>query len=618
MDYDIDRLSYGDSLTNSYTFTFMVEDDDTAGPNLATNVVSSQTDWSNNTNVTVRWSTNLVTDASGVATWRIATNPPSDWLDGTAVGLVTQAVVNLTTNDEGIITNYWLFAVDADGDRSLDQMYGPATGIVTMLDLTAPPSNTLSSIAYGDDDTSEIRLDWTACANAGNRSRDDLPLSPWRSYRLYYTDDGATVPSTNSAYFDYVTQPVLATNDTTLCILSNLVFDTHYKIRMAGVDRAGNVGPLTTVLNITLQGFNVTQGLVHVASKGADIWWKAATNAQGGVDREYDLIYVDNTSFGDPLSNRWNLLLTGWTNTLRDTGAVDRAPPLYLGDTMRFYRAARKDYWRTNRVPRIASVEVYGLKVVRIHNGHNWVAVPVIPDDSDARTVLGFSMPGADTYANRATYVSWYQQYTGYVAKTEIWLQKTASVTQWVYSVIDGEPIQGPLQSADTQALDLTDGFVIEVSTNLARQTNYLQFIGRVPTNRMEKAIEPRETTWTLATWSRGAYNLVGFRTPRWVGPGDLGLLESGFQGGTSALGSDRIRKFTRGAGQDGFGQAGTDVWYDTASSKWRLAVTGNPECPANYFGPDDAIIIWTVKSSTPWTWTNKMLYTPPAKNMNP
>jgi hypothetical protein len=87
----------------------------------------------------------------------------------------------------------------------------------------------------------------------------------------------------------------LATNATTALVISNLNFDSFYRIKIAGRDRAGNIGPFMTVTGLTVN-FQVTQGLartVGTVTNGIRLAWIAGSN------RVYDMLYVDATTMSD-------------------------------------------------------------------------------------------------------------------------------------------------------------------------------------------------------------------------------------------------------------------------------------------------------------------------------
>ncbi len=564
-----------------------------------TNVILTVTNGPANTR-TLLLSCGIESGGSGLAL--------TGWWDNVSVTVKvvdTYGLGAVYTNATEGSNQVWLFSVDDDDDRPDDRLKSGNTNFTIYLDQTPPAQvSGLQATEGAVDSTSEIDLQWTALPNGGGTG-----LSPWKSYRVYYTDDGST-PTTNSAYSDVNTYPSLGTNTTSSLTLSNLVFGTDYKLGIAGLDRAGNLGPLSTVTNVTLLGFSVTQTLVNAQSAitSAVVSW-SATNLQGSIVKEFDLIYADSPSFTEALTSSWNLVGSVSNSWYQDTGSPTRLPPSQLINTMRFYRAAQKDAWRTNRNPRVASAEVYGLKTLRLYRGQNWVALPVIPDHLSVRDVFGVNLPGAASSAGYATKISWYSRTNRWVANRQIWLSRTGSVSQWNFAI-------GGVGLADTMQVPLNEGCVIEIPTNAA-QPQVIVIAGRVPTNAMESPIVRKLDAGVL----KGSYNMLSFRAPRTgVHPSEMGLLESGFHGGASPIVSDRIRKFTRDKQQ-----AGTDVWYQVSVStgRWLLAntypgSTNYPPVPDNFFMSDDALMIWTVGSTNNWVWTNRVLYPAPTVRINP
>lgn len=482
----------------------------------------------------------------------------------------------------------WLFAVDDDDDRPSDRMKSVNTNYTIYLDTTPPTQVVNLVVADGPDNTSEVALNWNKLDNGGGLGAN--PLSPWYTYRIFYTDQ-ARAANTNDPYISVANgYTSLGTNITTNTVVSNFVFDTTYRLAVAGSDRAGNLGTISTSAIITLQGFYLTQGLANAVSGSNALFWTAATNAVGDITREYDLIYCDAMDFSEALTNAWILLSNGLARTLCDTGSTSRTAPSLMVDTMRFYRAAQHDYWTTNRSPRVASTEVYASKAIRLWRGQNWVGLPFIPDSNCVLRIFGTGLPGAGAAGN-ATKITWYAQTNSQTPSRQYWLAKTAVETNWYWGATN----------VNSWSIQPEYGFVIEIPTN-ASEPQVLVFLGRIPTNSLSISIQPNR-----------AFNLVNIRWPRRYHPSQMNLISSGFQGGTYSMGSDRIRRFNRN-GQ----QAGVDVWYRTSDSSWRLASSGNPVCPTNYFQPDDAIVIWTVKSSSSWVWTPPIPYSLPTRNMTP
>ncbi len=506
--------------------------------------------------------------------------------------------MTFTNAPEGEHTN-WLYAVDSDNDRPNDRRMSVVTQFVTYLDQTPPAQISDLVVSEGPDDTSEIRLDWTPLLNGGGRDA-NTPYSEWYTYVLYYTDEERS-PTTNDPSITMENGPLsLGITNTSYAIFSNFVFDTTYRLAMAGRDRAGNLGPISDEAVITLPGFYMTQGVLN-ASYNPQLFWKAATNQSGQINREYDLIYCDALDFADTLTNQWKLLDSGYTNTIWDAGEGERIAPSGLINTMRFYRAARKDYWLTNRNPRIASVEIYGAKNIRLYPGQNWVALPF---EQDTNTLYSALMPNAlpggssDTDPN-AAHVSWYVRSAGQVARVGAWCCSYGSSNGWLtFTPTMNDP-------ANDLFVPIGEGFIVEMPTNTSTVYNHV-FVGQVPATVVTQQI----VTGT-GSFAGRTYNLVNFHGPNRVHPSQMGLLESGFKGGTSSTASDRLRKFNKETQL-----TDPDIWYDTNVNQWKFTTGGG--VPAGYFKPDDAIVIMSVKSTGNWIWTNRVLYSAPTRTMDP
>jgi len=593
---DADNDRDNDSKSASWSTTFNVVDDDTTAPTDPSGVSLTPNDWTNVNYFVLNFTQS--SDASGILHYRASTNTPSSVSDGVVI-IDSEGQFIINNAPEGELTQY-LFAVDADDDRLGDRMMSGSTPFTTKLDLTPPPQIVIGTLGEGGDPSTEIIVNWTPAANAGNRAGDNAPLSPWASYRIYMTDDG-TDPTYASPFVDGGYDPNLTNISRAFTTLSNMVSGLAYNFKVVGVDKAGNMSPMSDGVTVVLPGFNVTQGLARVTSGGinfSEIYWKAATNQYSGVAREYDLLWVDAPTFTDALSNQWRFLQSGWTNSLSDTGGVGRTPPSLLNGNMRFYRAALKDRWMTNRTPRVASEEVYGMKNVWLYKGQNWVAVPTIPDTNTIAGLLGFNLPaGYGMSDTNGTRLFWYQAATGQVAKKSAYLADTGQGVQWRTGI--GFPQQNV--NANDEPIPVNEGLLI-ILPQFAEPMSLL-FIGRVPTNRMTQVINPNKS-----------FNFIAMHLPATVHPSQMNLLESGFKGGATSMQSDRIRKLNR-AGQS----TEQDVWYSTLQQKWYYA-SSPPYTEATGFriGPDDGFLIWTYGSTAEWVWTNKMLYSPPTRFMNP
>lgn len=562
---------------NGDTNRFLVFDDDVTAPANPSNVASPAAYWTNLANVQVSWLTNNISDASSMSFY-ITTNRtvPVSTAGGVTLGM-TNAYI-FTNAAEGVYTN-WVFAADADNDRVSDSLMSAITSFVMYVDRTAPTQVvSFAAVVGANDNTSEIDLNWGPLADAGNSN-----LSPWASYIVYYTDE-ATGPFTTSSYVTAMNggPAGLGTNTTSSITLQNFEFDTTYRVAIAGMDRAGNIGPMSTTQTVTLGVFALTQGLAAV-TEDVDLYHTAVTGKQ------YDLIYVDAVTFADSLTSYWNLAQSGQGTYRYDTGAASRVPPIDLGGaTMRFYRAAQEGRWTITNVPnRVASVEVYAAKPLTLSPGQNFVSLFAIPDTNRVDFILGTNkLPAGGTLAT-STVVSFYGVSTnGHPDAVSIWLSDGG---YWLYST-------GGL--ANHQSLPLYEGFNIALPTSASTQKVLL--VGRIPTNTVVQSLSPN------------AYNVVSYTVPRRMRVSELGLREAGLTTGATPSTADEIRILQRGLGSLTTPKVRI-IHNGTNFVTWPAKTSAN-----NYMiEADDAIIIYRRPGST-MSWTNKLYYTPPVRNMNP
>ncbi|MDD4117393.1 MAG: autotransporter-associated beta strand repeat-containing protein [Kiritimatiellae bacterium] len=196
-----------------------------------------------------------------------------------------------TAANQGIGTTNYLFAVDADNNRTGDRLGGAPAGFTIPYDIT-PPTAVGATVPLSastetvDDPTTQFDLQWSTfqvgpddpdhpnypAVGAGSRDY----LSPWRSYKIYYgTFDVLQVPSgdggpgtpdayiftnfiANSNYLAWsnvtwdsgISDPS-ATGTNYLAMtnpaqnrirLYDLDFDQEYAVVVVGVDKAGNEG----------------------------------------------------------------------------------------------------------------------------------------------------------------------------------------------------------------------------------------------------------------------------------------------------------------------------------------------------------------------------------------
>lgn len=570
----------------------LVVDDDTnapAGWETPTISVTYDGAWTNVNDFTATWTAS--SDDSGFSFMRVInTNPLNSLTMGIDLG--TNNTLHITDAVEGQTTN-WIYAVDYDKDRPDDQIRTMNTNFVIRLDMTPPDLPTVFQPSAGADASSEIKWSWEALPDGGGAN-----LSPWESYRVYYEVDNNNV-TTNSPYFDHVEYSVLGTNTTTEVTLSNLAFGSTYYLKLAGVDKAGNIGPLAGPYSWSTIAFNLTQAVTRVngQSKTNEVLlsWTPVMDELGEFPRypqgrAVDIIYVDSASFVDTLTNQWAL----WQTETEDFWLL--ATNLNIPATKtRFFRAAIGKSWETNRTPRAASKEVWGLRPVNLYTGQNWVALFGRPYSNTVIDVIGNHLPGN-------TKISWYARTAGtptnwWVSTQQVMLVSD-TVPYWVVTVPTNSTLNG-----DTVPLPLHEAFVIEIPTNSTMQTIYL--VGQVPTNTLYQQI-----------YGLKARNMVSMNLPYAMHPSQMGLTNNGgqFKGGLTPVASDQIWKYDRAQQKAPYA-----VWLRTSDNTWRLTSSGFPAVPAGYFSSDDGIFIYSQTNQLSSYWIHPPLpYTPPTTRITP
>ncbi len=562
--------------------------------------------WTNSTEFHIEWTTNDVVDKSGVGQFRLTTDgvQPTSPTNGVNAGFASGVL--LTVTNEGITTNFF-FGVDADGDRPGDQSMGGAARFITKLDRTAPPRVTGMSATNGPDDTAEIYLSWSGpSANAGNRQSDNAPLSPWRTYAIFYTDQ-PTGPTTNDAFITYLNGPLsLRTNITTDATISNFISGADYRLAVAGIDEAGNIGALSDTVIVSVANFIVTQGVVSAfASNVVEVSWTAKTNEFGVVTRVFDTIYFDSRDgFANTTTNLWQLLQRVTNSWAGDTGSVARTPPYILTSTMRFYRAAVVDAWRASNVTRRASQQVYVTKALRLVSGENWYSLFAIPDSNTVASVFGTNRLPASGVISNAARITWYSGGTTSGMPTKsVYLSAS---NHWIYSL-------GGVGIADHMAVPINEGFNIELPTTVSTQN--LIIIGQVPTN-----------TLTQSVTAGGVFNVLSYTLPRRVRVQDLLLKESGFRAGTNEIDmvvkglADELRVLNNANGNGSMTTPRLKIWFQkVGSATGNFYRVGSGIANNLYIEPEETII-WLHRGAAPTAWTNDPLrfYSTPSKNVSP
>lgn len=418
----------------------------------------------------------------------------------------------------------------------------------------------------------------------------------------------------------------------------DLDYDREYAFVIVGVDAAGNESvpnPTSWTTNNTIKfalirGATVNKDAVEnvftnaplsnaAARTAAALYWIASgpTNEQGEyqqVTKNYDLICWDANRFQERPDNAWRLLGSIRTNWFVDDGGQARPR-----GQLRFFRASYKDRWRlTNEFGEaqrpLASEEVYALHNVVLSRGQNFVALHGVPSANTFGGVFGGldNFPGGASALpdSGATVVEFYSagpaaptsdQY--YLNASGHWMQvgggDVTSLPQPTNFFTRGFSITlpNPLPSnyvtttaVDVNELDLS-GKPVQVPAMVWSP------IAQVPTNGFSQTIFTGAQSGRVATL---VYNVATLRLPVSVHPSEMRLLECGFVKGLRGSGDEIYTMNTASKGVLG----GSTVYCD-ADGIWRF-VASNVLVPANFFKPNDVIVIVSRNGGlgNSWTWT--------------
>jgi hypothetical protein len=548
------------------------------------------------------------------------------------IGVNTASLRFVATEENQGLNPHYLFAVDADNNRATDRMAGDAKPFYTAYDSTPPPVSTglratdaAGGVLFGSiDEASEILVQWTPGGTneaqaAGRRAFDQAPLAPWDSYLITYYEvqdtNGTPLANATTTSLSRATpawSAVLTNYAFTNLVLSNLVFDSYYRITIEGRDKAGNIGLSTSVIGNT-DRFVVTQGVARSQTQ-LQLRWSGPTNET--TYRDYDVIYADAAmGFQNALTSQWQLLQYTNRPVLTDAGGPGRvAPGLLTGTTYRFYRVARQGRWSTNQANRLASEEVYVAKAVTVRPGENWYSPFFVPDTTTVAYVFGTNiLPGASTF-DMATKITWFQPSTGGtvgqngVTNRTVWLSSSGNWYFWPNTASNANLYNFPAHQ----------GFLIEMPTNEASRS--LILVGRLPTNSVVHSIPG------VTTAGEPEYHILSQTMPERVTMADFGAQLAGFQGGTRLDQSDEIRILnnspTNGLSSGSLLKPKARIWLSTqpghASAPWRYSSSGTPSAMSYVIEPDDAVIV-VRRGTAPIAWTNQpMMYTSPNKNISP
>ncbi len=640
-DNDRDRLEDQTYLSDALFGYIRLTDDDVVAPTMSTAVVAGAAGdaWISANQLTVNWAAASDAD-TGIGAYRVvapAMSPvmPTTTNDGLGVsGGVTGTVVGIA-GQQGVLTGY-VFAVDADNDRANDALMGNVIQVTARVDTNPPPRvNQLRATDSANDnvfdpaidDSSEIKVEWSAFGTeaeaAGWRNQDGVALSPWDTYVVTFSEvtdtNGVAAPNAITTVWDRTVAAysnILNTYTFTNMVLSNLNFDSYYKVTIQGKDAAGNIGLSTSVIGNT-DRFVVTQGLAR-AGYGVSMRWTGPTNE--AVFRDYDVLYVDSSQgFRTTMTNQWQFMTYTNRPVIVDEGAAGRTNPAFLTNTTyRFYRVAKQDRWKTNNSPRVGSVEVYVAKGVTLYPGENWYSLPAFPDpatenemESTVAYVFGTNLLPRGGSSLSGTKISWFgstlsgDKY-GSSPTAVVWLANSG--WQW---------LSGGTGNANSKRVPLGQAFLIELPV-AANPTNFV-FVGRLPTQSIIHVISGEGASSTNAT-----YHLVSHAMPERIPFSSLGIsTNNGFRGGANIGESDEVRILNNQPDAASFGSGSLRapkyrIFWRTTDKTWRSTLPGLPVASGLIIEPEDAIV-FVRRHNTTIVWTNgPVMYAPPTKNFTP
>ena len=545
------------------------------------------TNWVNTTTFDLAWvaASDADTGNSGINHYRViapaesAPAAPASESDGTTAGSGTSASgLSIAAGAQGELTGY-LFAVDDDKDRPNDGKYGQHVAFTVRVDTNPPPkfadfqgNNNLGEV---EDTTSQIKLNWAARASekeaAGPRQRDDTALSPFASYRIYYVENQERDPTTGDNYFDANSgYGELFTYSTDEVLLTGLSAGYEYRLALAGVDAAGNVGPLSDVVTVKLDIFGVSHAFANEDSETVIQW-------EGSDTSPYDVIYADSTGYTVQVDSLWKLAATVIGTQFVDEGGTDagsnqtRVKPMDLANNwMRFYRVAPVNAWiPAEGKSGAASEEVIVAHKIALAKSNNFIGVSMVPMVDTLAEFLGTNrLPyaaEAKTSPDATRIYLYTNTATGSPVDDTLWL----SPDGW---------LDGAAAPANDTALPYPyRGFDLHVGAATS-----LLMVGRVPyTNADPVVIEAQK------------YNVLSMNLPRPTKLSELGLRDK-LVWGRNFLQADDLRVMEKGTAPYGSPRG---RFYVSTNGVFMNGDTGqNAENFLVY--PDEAIIVHAKKST--------------------
>lgn len=411
----------------------------------------------------------------------------------------------------------------------------------------------------------------------------------------------------------------LATNRAPPVFVSNLTLSAGAYISItftADTSFAGtivNTGRVTTasdpqgLISLTsnfVGDIAMTQGMVmgQSGNMGIRVAWTAYTNQTGEVYKDYDLLYIDITDpgFGMSMTGLWT-----WAGTMRsgvylDTGTSTRVPPTQLGNKMRFYRASFFDSWGTNKSLRFASREIYVAKCTTLKEGENFISLFMVPDVNQLAAIFGTNRLPAGESMDESTRIEWYNSTPQSEATNIVWLSDAGL---WLYAT-------GGV--ANAMPVPLSQGFNLILPPGSGERM--LPLVGRVPTNT-SAALGHQHSILANESYSILSYNL-----PYRIRLKDCGLKQAGFRGVSPGQPfnprySDEIRIMQKGGGS--FASPVYRILLNS-SGQFQYYSGGSGSAENHPIEPDEALVIYTKKSTTNFTWNISLPYPVPTKFMTP
>jgi hypothetical protein len=196
--------------------------------------------------------------------------------------------------------------------------------------------------------------------------------------------------------------------------------------------------------------------------------------------------------------------------------------------------------------------------------------------------------------------VEWYGATVAGAATNVVWLSDSGV---WLFS-------EGGV--ADDYPLPLNEGFNIVVPN--VETPPKLLLVGKVPTNAVP------QTGQRHIIEGGGKFNVVSYNLPYRARLGDVGLREAGFMGAppgqnVNPNNSDELRILRRGGGS--LASPLTRILMDH-NGQFVFWTGGNGSAEDYRLQVDDALLVYTKRSPTNFTWNVNLPYLPPSTRFNP